>query len=328
MTDKTNGVTVTDDANEEMTAITTMPNAIPAGKGTVMIYSSKNRILRLELRKNTGEQLASFGDTTAGLSVPKLANPSSLVALQHNNIICVYGVIGDSADSLKTALLSPVYQPLTSGKQKTGSLAGVTSTDGTRFLYYQGANSKIMQYNPDSDEFKPLNTQAILSGTRLFAFRHERENWIIYQQGNNSISLYNIRAQKESPVPNSTTAKPKTPITATVVPAVGSRKARVYIYYTNNDGNVVGANSAMAETLSFVTNDEKPSQTLRLGEGQSTISAEPFSQLSVERCEQYPVPDDGGEGGKTATDCNVLYVQTTDSGKVVGLPCDKWQPSA
>jgi len=315
---------------EEMTAISTILSPL-ASTNTVMIFSSnKNRTLQLELRELGGKALSTLGWGDKAAPGPKLAYPSSIVAMQHNSAICVYGVTGESSDNLKLSLMSPVYEPLSEGRPKTGSLGGISTLDGSRYLYYQGTSvneSRIIEYSQTSNgiDFRNLGTDPIMPGTGVFAFRHDRFNWVVYQQKTGTISLYNVGARKESIIPGSADlTRAKTPVAACVIPAQGNRKARIYIYFVGKNERVVSANAEMAESLSFNTKDEKPSEVTELGQGQNPVLVESWSQLSVQPCPSFPVPDNTQPSGTLVQPCNVLFVLKKETSRISQVPVDPW----
>jgi hypothetical protein len=271
----------------KMSAITTISNPLSASHDKIMIFSSsKNYTLSLENRTIGGEfahTMGTEGETTQG---PQLAFPSQLTSMIYKDAVCVYGITGLKKEDLEVALLSPVYMPEKNVKPTFGSLAGCTTADGTGYLYMLSDNEQgktlIHEWKLSSaDEEKPsIPVFNFYEKTSLFALydKVQKLKWLIYQQSDNTISVWNFKRKADNVVSESKgRAKPGTPITACIVPvdSTTSRPARLYIYFVNSDNELQSANCIMTDTLYFTTTDEKPST---VGEGQTMSS---ISSLSV-----------------------------------------------
>jgi hypothetical protein len=136
-----------------------------------------------------------------------------------------------------------------------------------------------------------MQLSSYYSETKLSALQEGQNRWLIFQLPDKSINFYhcqnkagkcvtlfdnsvtNIKADYKIPK-SSKYAREQTYIAACVVPAKGTREARIYVYYTDSEKHLFRVWVAAGESLQFKSAEHK-----QVGSGQSTIHV--VSQIDV-----------------------------------------------
>ncbi|KAI1812465.1 hypothetical protein GGS20DRAFT_21836 [Poronia punctata] len=229
-----------------------------------------------------------------------LSAPSSIVALQYDDTVNVYGV---TAKEKLVSLVSPIVEPVSPPmKSNTGYIAGCTN--GTNaYIYFQqvDADNKVVisfsdVSDPDSNnETLPITT-SILPNTWLGSFWDGERAWVLYQEGkvgeasSSRLQAYNTDAQTSSPLGKA--AKDfidHTPIGCGFVSAenidrnvvqdfTSTALGRVYVYWVNdiNGKKTLYRSHSDISSGAIQTTFSDPVQV-----GQQAVGVQEAAQISV-----------------------------------------------
>ncbi|KAL1592603.1 hypothetical protein SLS60_011019 [Paraconiothyrium brasiliense] len=255
-----------------MAAISTLINPLgPADDELLTFWNNDSGDLVLVQRKGPSKPTDLIWTKTAK-QTGIVKNPSSIVALQYQGLINVYGITSGATSTLKR--LSPTIEPLKYNIPITqvASLAGAVTEDFTQgWLYYLAVDDNdatvLNEYSIDGSS-DPVTLEGYEPAVDTYLAATcwgGGKRCVFFQKGN--IRMVDIDAGRETKLASTKSARKATPLAACTAPDTNGNETR-YLYYV--DGSLV------LQRLT-ITADEKTDQKV-LNEAPNLAA---WSQLAV-----------------------------------------------